>query len=566
MKDLEIRKFPFEQETPDLIGSPENKEEINWTNNWPVVYIISNGEEAYIGETYKVKERLKQHQENQDRKKLNEVFILIDPQSNKSFTLDLESFLIRYMSCDGIFKLQNSNKGLVNYEYFGRDKSKWKFEHLIWPKLKELKLAKRDLFLIQNDDLFKYSPYTPLASNQHDILLKTLNELVNSFNRKVSILINGGPGTGKTVLGSYLIKLLLSKEESFEDEETKMSLSKIQNKIKKIGFVIPQQSLRKTLKRVFKKISGLSPEMVLSPNDVVKDKFDLLIVDEAHRLRRRKNLSTYQQFDKNNKKLNLPKEATELDWILSNSKTQIFFYDYGQTIKPTDIEHEYFLKKINTDLFFEHELKSQFRVKGGENYMDYIKDLLNSKLSGKKYFEEYDFRFFDSFSLMRKEILKRNDEFKLARLVAGYGWKWVSKNNKNIPDIKIEDERLNWNTEILDWISSECSINEVGCIHTIQGYDLNFAGVIFGPEITYDFVEKKIKVIKNNYHDFNGKRSCSDKELEEYVKNIYGVLLTRGIRGTYVYAVDENLRKYLREFIKFHTTPEEIKIVEESLK
>lgn len=553
MTDINIKKFPFERETPDLINSPENKEQMNWTSNWPVVYILSNGEEAYVGETYKVKERLKQHWENLDRKKLNEVFILIDPESNKSFTLDLESFLIRYMSCDGMFKLQNSNKGLVNYEYFGREKSKQKFEHLIWPKLKELNLAKRDLFLIQNDDLFKYSPYTPLAANQHDIILKILNELVNSFNRKVSILIRGGPGTGKTVLGSYLVKLLLSKEENFEDEETKISLSKIQNKINKIGFVIPQQSLRKTLKRVFKKISGLSPEMVLSPNDVVKDKFDLLIVDEAHRLRRRKNLSMYKQFDENNKRLGLPKEATELDWILSNSKTQIFFYDPCQTIKPTDIEQEYFLNKIGKDLFFEHELKSQFRVKGGENYMDYIKNLLNSKLIQKKDFEEYDFRFFEDFSSMRKEILKKNEEFQLARIVAGYGWKWRSKNNKNIPDIEIGNEKMNWNTESLDWISSECSINEVGCIHTIQGYDLNFAGVIFGPEVTYDFKEKKIKIIRENYHDFNGKRSSSDKELEEYIKNIYGVLLTRGIKGTYIYAVDENLKKYLREFVKIST-------------
>ncbi len=550
MKELQIKEFLFGEETPEILSFSTENGKINWSGNWPVVYILLNEDEAYIGETYKVKERLKQHYGNPERKLLKKVFILIDEESNKSYTLDLEAFLIRYMSADGVFKLQNSNKGLINYEYFGRESYKKRFEKTIWPKLKELQLAKRDLFLIQNDDLFKYSPYTPLASTQHEIVTKILNDLINTFNRKVSIVVRGGPGTGKTGIGSYLVKLLTSKDESFEDEETKLELSKVQNKIRKIGFVIPQQSLRKTLKRVFKKIKGLHPGMVLSPNDVVKEKFDLLIVDEAHRLRRRKNLSTYKQFDDNNRKLGLPRDATELDWILLNSKNRIFFYDPEQTIKPTDIENKYFLDRISGDLFFEHKLTSQFRVKGGEDYITYIKEILNSRLEKKKEFEEYDFKIFENFSEMRLEIIKRDKEFQLARIVAGYGWKWKSKGDKNIPDIEIEDEKMVWNTEIVDWVNSKRSLEEVGCIHTIQGYDLNYAGVIFGPEIIYDPEEKKIKIIKNNYHDFNGKRSInSEEELEEYVKNIYGVLLTRGMKGTYVYAVDKNLREYLKRFI-----------------
>lgn len=552
MENITLRTIPFNKDSSELISFKLSEEDKNLSINWPTVYILYNENEAYIGETYKVKERFKQHWENEERRKLKEACIIIDGESNKSVTLDLESFLIRYISSDGLFKLQNSNRGLLNYDYYNREKYRIKFEKIIWPKLKKLGLAKRELKWIQNDDLFKYSPYTPLAANQNEILNKILNELVNSFNRNVSILVNGGAGTGKTVLGSYLMKLLISEEDSFEEDEIKMDLARIKTKISKIGFIIPQQSLRKTLKRAFNKISGLNSAMVLSPNDVAKakDKYDLLIVDEAHRLRRRKNLSNYKDFDENNRKLGLDKDSTELDWILKKSKYQIFFYDVNQSIKPTDIGHDYFLKQIkNSSLFFEHILVSQFRVKGGDNYISYIKNILESYPCKRKVFSEYDFRNFNNFEDLVNEITLKEQEFKLSRLVAGYGWKWISKKDSNLFDIEIESKKFKWNTESLDWINSKNSITEIGCIHTIQGYDLNYIGVIFGPEIDYDFEKNKIKILKENYHDFNGKRSVTDKELESYIKNIYGVLLTRGMRGTYTYAVNDNMKKYLAGLI-----------------
>ena len=106
--------------------------------------------------------------------------------------------------------------------------------------------------------------------------------------------------------------------------------------------------------------------------------------------------------------------------------------------------------------------------------------------------------------------------------------------------------QFRWNTTQNDWVHSPNALNEVGCIHTVQGYDLNYAGVIIGPDMKYNQETKDIAIIKENYEDKNGKRTLrNDDELKFYIKNIYKVLLTRGMRVTYIYVVDQSLRRYL---------------------
>ena len=109
------------------------------------------------------------------------------------------------------------------------------------------------------------------------------------------------------------------------------------------------------------------------------------------------------------------------------------------------------------------------------------------------------------------------------------------------------DKQYRWNTESTDWINSENSVNEIGCIHTVQGYDLNIYGVIFGPEIRYDRQLQTIVIDKSNYYDHLGKTGNLD-ELKGYIQNIYVTLMTRGIKGTYIYACDSGLREYLKRY------------------
>ncbi|MBD3280619.1 DUF2075 domain-containing protein [Candidatus Dojkabacteria bacterium] len=393
-----------------------------------------------------------------------------------------------------------------------------------------MRIVENDLIEIQNSDLFKYSPYKALSEDQLDVVDSILNSIEAGETKPH--LVSGEPGTGKTIVATYLVKALSMREWSKDLE---------------VGLVIPMTSLRKTLKRVFRNVKSLNPGMVIGPYDVVKKKYDILIVDEAHRLQRRVNLTNYPSFDKVSASLGLEEEtATQLDWILSSSKHQVLFYDEHQTVKPADIRYE----TIDSISFIDHELSSQMRVDGGEKYIEYIRDILNCTDPHPNKFYTYEFKLFDKIDDLVGAIKSKDNEYGLSRLLAGYAWKWQTKGESSIDyDIEIDGVRLRWNSVTQDWVNSPDAINEVGCIHTIQGYDLNYAGVIIGPEMSYDEKSNRIVVDKSKYLDFNGKRAISDpSELEAYVKNIYKTLLTRGIKGTYVYIVDDSLREYMREY------------------
>jgi len=148
------------------------------------------------------------------------------------------------------------------------------------------------------------------------------------------------------------------------------------------------KSLRRTLKNVFREIPGLEASMVIKPSDTFKkEKYDLLIVDEAHRLRQYRNISWAGTFRENNRKLGLGDSGTELDWILANSENQVFFYDRDQSIRPSDIDEERFTALLNDENVLRLKLHSQMRVKGGSDYIRFVDDLLglNRPLTAGKY-------------------------------------------------------------------------------------------------------------------------------------------------------------------------------------
>jgi DUF2075 family protein len=193
------------------------------------------------------------------------------------------------------------------------------------------------------------------------------------------------------------------------------------------------------------------------------------------------------------------------------------------------------------------------RVMGGNDYLAFVKDLFSENGHSAKDFSGYDLRFFDSFKDMRSQILRLDAEHGLSRLLAGFAWEWKTKRNPQLFDIELEGIQLRWNQTVTDWVSSPTSPQEVGSIHTIQGYDLNYAGVIIGNDIGYDPVLKKMFLRRDNYFDKKGKENnpvlgieYSDDDVLHFVLNVYKVLLTRGIRGTFVYVCDPALREVLR--------------------
>ncbi len=531
---------------------------------WPIVYILSDGaiKEAYVGETTDTYARMTSHLKSNAKNKLSSVHLITSEKFNKSATLDIESNLIKYISGDGQYKLINGNGGLANHNYYQKKEVYWDIFKSIWDKLRAEGVSKHSIDYIDNSDLFKYSPYKTLTSEQRSGLLFILNNLLNDEYK--NFIVEGGAGTGKTILAIFLFKLLNTNNEDFnfkefgEDETEFVELIKnLKNKYSnpKMALVVPMSSFRNTLKKVFKNIKGLNPNMVIGPAEIVKEKYDIVVVDESHRLRRRVNLGAYfGAFDVVCEKLNLDRyTCSELDWIQLQSNKSILFYDENQSIKPSDVKKRDFdLIKLKKDTKVE-SLKSQFRVKGGNDYVKYIDNILNCSMPTQSEIfnsKEYEFVLFDSISDLVSQIKLRESENRLSRLIAGFSWPWISKNDKSLYDIKIEGEELQWNSVADDWINSPNAVNEVGCIHTTQAYDLNYAGIIFGNEITYDKEKNEIVILKENYFDRNGSIGITNvQDLKSFIINIYKTVMLRGIKGTYVYVCDKNLREYLSKHI-----------------
>lgn len=493
-----------------------------------------NQKEAYIGQSNHALTRMKNHKSSSEKKMFDLVYFIYSKEFNQSVTLDYESRLIQLMAADGQYCIRNKNSGIADKEYYNREYYDEQFRKL-WERLRQLKIVKHTMDEIVNTDFFKYSPYVELNDNQREVVDGIFAEIKN--NKNSPIVVHGMPGSGKTIVSVFLLKMM-KDDEAFRD--------------KKIAMVVPQTSLRETLKKLFKSIYGLKASDVLGPSEVTYGYYDILLVDETHRLHQRKNIAYQNAFDHAAARLGLSKECDELDWILKQCKCPVLFFDENQVIGPSGISLERISEKLNSG--FRNRIRSytlftQMRVNGGEDYIRYIKKLLNGSSSERTNFPNYEFKIIERFDIFNKMLYKKEKENKLCRMIAGYAWEWISKKDKSKADITIEDLPKKWNNRTKGWVHSDTALDEVGCIHSIQGYDLNFAFVIVGNDIGYDEIMQKIIVSPENYFDRNGKRTASNEDLLMYIQNVYYVLMTRGIKGTYLYICDPGLRAYMKKYV-----------------
>jgi DUF2075 family protein len=505
----------------------------SYLSNWPMLYILENGKKAYVGQTNSIVKRMGQHSESKAKQEFTKAHFIYSDRFNQSATFDYESRLISLMSADRQFVLTNLNAGITGVEYF--DKASYDADFIeLWKDLQQRNLAKSTIEELEQSDIFKYSPYKTLTTEQRHIVSEIVDNLRRSLDRR--IVVGGMPGSGKTILAIYLFKLLRESREFAG---------------LKIGMVVPPSSLKATVKEVFKSINKLSAKDVIGPTDVSREEYDILIVDEAHRLKMCKNLSSYKVYYDACDRLGLPHSATQLDWIMKQSKCSILFFDHDQIVFPMGIDVGKAIQNnsFDTRMMSYYTLLNQMRCKGGMTYLEDIKSLVHGTIDHKVCTDNYEIRIAENFNTFDKLYKAREEEYGLTRMVAGYAWEWKSKKDKSAIDIEIEGCGKRWNSVLENWVHSDNAVNEVGCIHSTQGYDLNYGFVIVGKDIRYDPNSKRVFVDRNNYYDRYGQQGATDEELDDYIKNIYYVLMSRGIKGTYLYVCDDNLREYFKQYI-----------------
>ena len=577
----EIREFTFSHEGANALVLTEKG------RDWPVVYILTgtNGGKsvAYVGETSSAYNRLMQHLANPERKCMKCTYIIFNDMFNKSAVLDIENMLIDHMHVDGSFVLQNLNGGQSKYhDYYQRLVYRQIFAE-IWMKLGNEHLARKSLGEIENSNLFKYSPFKQLTDEQYDLRNRLLLDISSALenNGKKQIIVEGGAGTGKSVLAVSLLKYIadvlylkrdfssftsdeLVSPDSFENLDFEVAqelrINRILSEAQKltIAFVIPMDSFRKTIKTVFSRTPSLRKLKVdvVGPNDFAKKDggYDIVIVDEAHRLQTYRRFPNHYAYKVSCKKLGFSdfKNTTQLDWVIRQTKSVlIMFYDRNQSISDKDIFPEDF-EVLKSRGALEYTIYNQIRLLAGRNYIDYWRELLRNNSDGMRVDlsnNGYDFRIYERFSDMLEDIEKRDRENNgLCRVLSGYGFK--CSQGKNDPrtqrDIVIEGASYYWNDkDDVDYVNNPKSVGDIGCVHKIQGFDLNYAGVVFAPDIMYED-GVGILPVPANYWDKTSKSSYEGRT-EKDILNSYLVLLTRGIKGTYIYCCDNSLKRYLIE-------------------
>lgn len=356
--------------------------------------------------------------------------------------------------------------------------------------------------------------------------------------KKRVLIVEGGPGTGKSVVAINLLVDIMN-DDMVALYVTKNSAPRnvFYKRLKGTEY---SQSY---IKNLFKGSGSFT--------NSESNEFDVLIVDEAHRLNEKSGL--FQNLGEN-----------QVKEIINAAKCSIFFIDKNQRVHIKDygsieaIEH--FAKELGAEI--EHiKLTSQFRCNGSDGYLAWLDDVLQiEKTANYDGFDfDYDFKVVDSPEELKEIIFEKNKVKNNARLVAGYCWDWIKagKNNSNVHDIEIGDFSMSWNLGNSDtWAIDIDSVNEIGCIHTSQGLEFDYVGVIIGNDMRYengkivtDFTERantdqSLKGIKGMY------KRDSEKALaiaDEIIKNTYRTLMTRGMKGCYVYCEDVNLENYLKE-------------------
>lgn len=387
--------------------------------------------------------------------------------------------------------------------------------------------------------LFKGNEYFTLIDEQKVLYEKLLHAPITD--EKQVVIINGGPGTGKSVLSFNLLYGMLKRRKNVVLSAPNAAFRDVMTKR------LQQAGLKKKTKNpldtmaLHSIITGSSSFFGLESSI-----YDVVIVDEAHRLKDKK---AYQYYGKN-----------QIEDIINASRYSIFFVDDTQAIRLEDIGScrniKAAAKKFHASVS-EYTMDVQFRCSGMPGYINWVDHTLHIKDTAN--FDSWDTDIFtvelcDSPHDVFAKVKEKDNQGFQARMLAGYAWKWTKKGNPDgqVADVIIEehDFAMPWNPRSArtTWAIDPTGLHQIGCIHTSQGLEFDYVGIIIGKDLQYDPKEKLLFASWEHYKDVAGKKGLKDNpvQFDRLVRNIYRILLTRAMKGCFIYCHDHNLQEYLR--------------------
>lgn len=381
-----------------------------------------------------------------------------------------------------------------------------------------------------------------LLDDQKVVFNKVLSRVRKQARRKAKqtmVLVQGGPGTGKSVIALHLLGELAAE-----------------------GFSVLHATGSKAFTENIKKVVGSRSAAQFGythfnmKGDVQPGSFDALVVDEAHRIR----AISATRFTKAEHRSGKP----QIEELVDAAKVSVFFIDDLQVVRPGEVGSADLVretaKKLDAELI-EFKLETQFRCGGSDGFINWVDNTLGVRPTANVLWpatEAYEFGICRSIEDLEQTIKNKNDSGSTARLVAGFCWPWSDPRPDGTlaSDVQIGEWVMPWNAKpdagklaagipkSNFWASDPGGIEQVGCIYTAQGFEFDYVGVIFGPDLRYDSDEGEWIGDVTKSADSTVKRSKA--QFVELVKNTYRVLLTRGIKGCYVYFVDDETRRFFQ--------------------
>lgn len=542
MENLEILTWPFQERNLDRIGNGESY------LNYPVIYILNGSKEAYIGETVYFKKRMKSHIKNKERKNLDTMHLIKHKEFNRSATFHLETKIINYFLGDEKYKLQNKSKTTSDFthNYFNKPFYDQDVFKELWTKLYEKGIVANAQHVIENKDIFKLSPFKELSLDQLDLKEKVIHfceEQVQLQHGEYGSLfvIKGEAGVGKSVVLSSIFNTIQE-----HTAEASSSLYKTENYL-----VVNHEEMYKTYKGIAAQLKHLKAKNFAKPTPLINQlnkldkKVDIILVDEAHLLLTRPD--TYNNFHGQN----------QLEELLKLAKVVVMVYDSNQVLKLKSLWQELTLESlIEKSSKTEHyQLSNQFRMQANDEVIGWINQFKQKRLLPLPYDPGYEFKVFETLKDMHAAIIEKNTIHGLSRVVSTFDY--LHKKDGGVYYIT-EDQgeyRIPWN--ITDskytWAEEAATVNEAGSIYTVQGFDLNYVGVILGPSISYDEQSGQLVIKPEAYKDVGAYTGIVGIESVEAAKeriilNSVNILMKRGIKGLFLYASDEALRNQLIQY------------------